>query len=283
MILSFLFQEVIHHNEQEVHRAAEHAADESNWILHHLQDSRIFEFFTKEIHLPHLELFGIDFSITKHVLMLWLAAFMLTVMLVLAVRGIRIVPKGFMNLIELLVIFVRDSIVYVNFGKAGKPFVPFFLTLFFFILFLNLLGLLPLCSTATGNITITGALALISFVVIQGSGIKQNGIINYLKNIVPPGLPVWILPIMIPVEIIGMLAKPFALAVRLFANMTGGHTVIYVLIGMIITFKTWLVVPPPILMAAAIDLFEIFIAFLQAYIFCFLTSLFVSLTMFPEH
>jgi len=278
----YLIQETIHNDLQETHKVAEHAA-EDNWILHHLQDSNVFEFFTKEIHLPHFELFGIDFSITKHVVMLWLAALIITVVFLIAGKGVRLIPKGFINLIELIVVFVRDSIVYVNFGKKGKPLVPFFLTMFVYIFVVNLLGIFPLCSTATGNITITGALALISFVVIQGAGIKQNGLLHYFKNIVPPGLPWYILPFMIPVEIIGMLAKPFALAVRLYANMTGGHTVLYVLIGMIITFKTWLIVPPPILMAVVIDIFEIFIAALQSYIFCFLTSLFVSLTMFPEH
>jgi len=283
MILPFLFQEVIHNNEQEVHKAAEHAADESNWILHHLQDSNVFEFFTREIHLPHFELFGINLSITKHVLMLWVAAIVLIIVLGLASRGIKIIPKGFMNLLEIIIVFIRDEIVYINFGKAGRPLVPFFLTIFFFILFLNLLGLVPFCSTATGNIMVTSALASISFLVIQAVGIKQNGIVNYLKNIIPPGIPWWLLPVMIPVEIMGMMAKPFALAVRLFANMTGGHTVLYVLIGIIITLKSFFIAPAPLLMAVAINVFEIFIAFLQAYIFTFLTSLFVSFTMFPQH
>ncbi|RKY88583.1 ATP synthase F0 subunit A [candidate division KSB1 bacterium] len=282
MNLLFL-QETIQHGQKIAQKAGEHAVEQSNWILRHIHDENVFEFFGKEIHLPHFSLFGIDLSVTKHVVMLWFAAFLLIIILGLGARKVKLIPKGFANLLEILIMFVRDEIVYVNFGKAGKPFVPFFLSLFFYIMFLNLLGLVPFCSTATANIRVTGGLAFISFILIQASGIKQNGLGGYLKNIVPPGLPIWLLPIMVPVEIIGMFAKPFALAIRLFANMTGGHTVIFVLIGMIITFKTWLVVPPPILMAAILGILEIFIALLQSYIFTFLTSLFISLTMFPEH
>jgi F-type H+-transporting ATPase subunit a len=154
---------------------------------------------------------------------------------------------------------------------------------FFFILFCNLLGLVPYGGTATGNVTVTAALALIALAMIQVSGIKQHGLIPHLQNLVPHGIPLWLLPIMIPVEIMGQFTKPFALCIRLFANMIAGHIVIFSFLGLIFIFESILVSPISVAFALFISLLEIFIAFLQAYIFTMLTSLFMGMSIHPQH
>ena len=248
-------------------------------IMHHILDSNVFEIFGKEIHLPHIEVFGQDISITKHILMMWVAGLIVILLFRLSFRKTGLVPKGIANLLEAMILFVRDEIVYANFGKAGRAYVSYFLTLFFFILVCNLLGLVPYASTATGNISVTAALAGISFIIIQASGIKKKGFLRYLREIIPGGIPFWLVPIMIPVEIISMLTKPFALAVRLFANMTGGHIVIFALFGLLTSFK----LAPVIFFPLAISILELLISFIQAYIFTFLTAIFISMTMQEEH
>ena len=251
-------------------------------IMYHILDSKVFEIFGKEIHLPHIEVFGFDISITKHILMMWIAGLIVLLLFLLlrfSYRKGELVPKGIANLLEAMVLFVRDEIVYANFGKAGKGYVSYFLTLFFFILVCNLLGLVPYASTATGNISVTAGLAGISFVMIQASGIKKKGFIKYARDIIPPGIPFWLVPVMIPVEIVSMLTKPFALCIRLFANMTGGHIVLLALFGLLTSFKF----APVIFFPLAISLIELLIALIQAYIFTFLTSVFVSMTMLEEH
>ena len=248
-------------------------------IMHHILDSNVFEIFGKEIHLPQYEIFGFDISITKHILMMWIAGLIVILLFRLSFRKVDLVPRGIANLLEAMILFVRVEIVYANFGKAGRGYVSYFLTLFFFILVCNLLGLVPYASTATGNISVTAALAGISFVVIQGSGIKKKGFIKYARDIIPPGIPFWLVPVMIPVEIVSMLTKPFALCIRLFANMTGGHIVLLALFGLLTSFKF----APIIFFPLAISLIELLIALIQAYIFTFLTSVFVSMTLLEEH
>jgi len=261
-----------------VEEAGQHAMSASDELLHHISDANYLEFFGYEIHLPQWHLFGIDISVTKHVVMMWIAMVVLFLFLRFAVRGASLVPRGLANFVEIIVIFIRDEIVFINFGKEGRVYVHYFLTLFFFILTCNLLGLVPQMATATSNISVTAALASISFIVIPGTGIKKQGFFNYSRQIVPSGVPLWLFPIMIPVEIMGMLVKPFALAVRLFANMTAGHVVILALLGLI----TNLFLFPVIIFPVAISLLEIFIAFLQAYIFTFLTAIFVSSVIHPH-
>jgi F-type H+-transporting ATPase subunit a len=142
----------------------------------------------------------------------------------------------------------------------------------------------PYGATATSNIGVTATLAGLAFVVTQGSGIRQYGVVGHFKNLVPHGLPAWLLPVMIPVEILGMLAKPFALCVRLFANMTAGHVVIVSLISLVFILKSVLV---GVLLSVPFALFingiELLVAFLQAYIFTMLTSLFIGMSVHPSH
>jgi F-type H+-transporting ATPase subunit a len=168
-------------------------------------------------------------------------------------------------------------------GEEGKPYLPYLLTVFFFILFCNLLGLVPFGATATGNVSVTAALALMAFIMIQAGGIRKYGLKHHLQNIVPPGIPAWLLPIMIPVEIMGQFTKPFALCIRLFANMIAGHIVILAFLSMIFILQSLFVSPVSVFFALFISLLEVFIAFLQAYIFTILTSLFIGMSIHPQH
>ncbi|MDP3441315.1 MAG: F0F1 ATP synthase subunit A, partial [Ignavibacteria bacterium] len=162
-------------------------------------------------------------------------------------------------------------------------FLPYLLTAFFFILTCNFLGLLPYGSTATGNIAVTATLATLSFIVIQLGGIKHNGFFGYFKGLLPHGLPAWLIPIMLVVELLGLFTKPFALAIRLFANMTAGHIVILALLGLIFILNTYVVIPVSIAFALFIYLLEILVALIQAYIFTMLSSLFIGMAVHQEH
>jgi len=180
------------------------------------------------------------------------------------------------------VVFIRDEVVIPNMGKDGIKYMPYLLTTFFFILIMNLLGLIPFGATATGNVSVTGGLAIIAFIMIQAAAIKKQGLGRYLAHLT--GGVHWALwPIMIPIEILGLFTKAFALCIRLYANMTGGHIVIVSLIGLIFLFRSIWIAPIPIVFAVGINLLELFVAFLQAYIFTMLTSLFMGLGMQAEH
>lgn len=260
-----------------------------NELLHHTQDSHEIELPWGRIELPqfapiHFGSIEIDLSITKHVVFLWVAAIIVIALTVAAARKNRrrTVPSGWGNLIEVFVLFIRDEIALPNMGKAGLRYLPYLLTTFFFILAMNLIGLVPYGATATGNVSVTGALAVIAFIMIQLSAIRAQGLGHYFAHLT--GGVHWLLwPIMIPIEILGLFTKPFALCIRLFANMTGGHIVIVSLIGLIFLFKSYLVVPASIGFALGIDLLELFVAFLQAYIFTMLTSLFMGLGIQAGH
>jgi len=194
-----------------------------------------------------------------------------------------LVPKGLTNFMEILILFVRDDIVKPTIGKGYEKFLPYLLTVFFFILTCNFLGLIPGGSTATSNISVTATLAAISFIVIQAGGIIKNGFLGYFKGLMPHGIPSWLLPIMFVVEILGLFTKPFALAIRLFANMSAGHIVILALLGLIFILKTFFVVPVSIAFALFIYLLEILVALIQAYIFTMLSSLFIGMAVHQDH
>jgi len=276
--------------------AASHANQEDptyivDHVMHHVQDSDYIAFFDWKLKLPHFELFGLDLSITKHVVMMWVAAILLIFVFSKLAKKKALTPTGaFTNFFEVFVVFIRDDMVYNIMGeRLGRRFMPFFLTQFFFILTCNLLGLVPFCATATGNIAVTGALAIITLLTTQIGGMIEQGFFTYLKNIVPPGIPVWLLPIMVPVEILGQFTKPFALTVRLFANMTAGHLVILSLFALIFIFKSfgdfvsYAVAPGIVGFVLFISLLEIFVALIQAYIFTFLSIIFIGAALHPEH
>ncbi len=250
------------------------------------------ENFTREIELPkwapiHIGPVTLDLSPTKHVVMILIAAILCMGTLMTAARSqARMAltgkpPKGFANGIEAMVLYIRNEVILPNVGHHGEAFVPFCLTLFFFILFCNLLGLVPYGATATSNISVTATLAIISFLVIEIAGMRALGA-GYIKTIVywphdmPLGIKLPITFIMTPVELLGKFTKPIALAIRLFANMIAGHVVVLALISIIFTFGSWLVMPAPVLATTGIMMLEIFVAFLQAFVFCLLVSVFIG-------
>ena len=208
-------------------------------------------------------------------------------------RGTTKAPSGFANAMEAMVVFFRDDICKSNIGHGYRPFVPFVLTLFFFILVMNLLGLVPWGGSATGNLSVTAALAVITFFVTEVSGLRKLGFRGYMKTIffVPPGMSgvgqFLVMCIMTPVELLGKFTKPFALAVRLFANMTAGHMLIFSLLGLIFIFANfavvrWFVLGASVGMVSLIMLLELLIAIIQAYVFAMLSAVFIGL-MQHEH
>lgn len=257
--------------------------DAGHMILEHILDSHSLDFHPfGEIPLPQIHLFGMDISITKHVVMMWVASLLVLGVAVFAARIHSLSPGRLGHLIEMAVLFVRDELALANIGPQGARYVPYLLSTFLFILFCNLLGLVPFGSTATANISVTASLAIMAFFMMQLAGIREYGLVGHFKHLVPAGVPVWMFPIMIPVEILGMVSKPFALCIRLFANMMGGHVVILSLLGLIFIMEAWFVVPISVGFSLFIYMLELLVAFIQAYIFTMLTSLFIGMSIHPH-
>ena len=274
-------------------------AEQVDIITPHITDAHEIEIpwptwpvMHKVVELPRWQPFTlpvigeVDMSPTKHVIWMLIAAFTVGALLIFAAnaqgRQTRAVghSKGFAGGIEAMVLYIRNEVIIPNVGHHGNGFVPFLLTLFFFILFCNLWGIFPWGSTATGNVSVTATLAIITFFVVEAAGMRAQGI-GYLNtifywnkdlNIV---LRVLLFLILSPIEFIGKLTKPFALTIRLFANMTAGHIVVLALIGLIFAFKS-IASGAPFLMAVAINMLELFVAFLQAFIFTLLSSVFIG-------
>ena len=279
-------------------------------ISHHIGNSHELETPFGVVHLPDnweiplgTDSQGhpryLDLSPTKHLVYMLVAAAIVTLVLTLSARAAARAqtrnrpPKGFAGAMEAMVLWIRQEVVLPNVGHHGEGFAPFLITIFFFILVMNLLGLLPWGATATGNIAVTAALAIMAFAVIEGTGMRTLGFKGYMKTIfyLPSGLPggvggailkVLLLAVMTPIEIIGKLAKPFALAVRLFANMTSGHVLVLALLGLIFLFQSWAVGFAAATLATGVMVLEVFVAFLQAFVFTLLTSVFIGL-MRAEH
>ncbi len=232
---------------------------------------------------------GLDLPISKHLFMMWIAGGILLVILPLIMKSRGRILAPFRQAVEMLVVFLRDDIVIANLGKKGSRYTSYFCTLFFFILTCNLLGMVPFGSTATGNIAVTGGMALTTFAMVNFVGMREQGFAHYMKNIVPSGVPIWLFPLLFPIEIIGLLTKTFALCIRLFANMIAGHIVILSLIALIFIFGDInpflglaVTAPAAILLVLFVSALEIFVAALQAYIFTFLTAIFVGAAMNPH-
>jgi len=289
-------------------------------IIHHVSNSDISH---PIIHLPTL--YGINFSVTKHVFMLWLVTILIGIAVIIPVRrflaGGRPVPTGWMNALETIVQYIRDSIVKPNVGpKWVMTWTPLVLTFFFFILFANGIGMIPIFDvlgafnrfllgvpasdshnvvngilhggvTATGNFNVTAGLATITFFSIIIAGALAHGFLNHWKNLVPHGLawPVYI--ILIPIEIMGLFVKPFALTMRLAANMTGGHIALLALLSLMAIFGEMFhstaaglgVAFVAIPIAVAISALEIIVVLVQAYVFTLLTAVFVGMAINVHH
>jgi len=235
-----------------------------------------------------LENLPIDISITKTVFGMLGAAIICLLLFLALARSYKKTgisePHGLQSFIEPVIIFIRDDVAIPNLGDHKyEKYMPYLLTVFFFILINNIMGLVPFPppfgAIVTGNIAVTFTLAIFSFVIIQFSGNR-----NYWKHIfATPGVPLWLLPIMIPVEIIGLFAKPFALMIRLFANMLAGHIVALSLISLIFIFGTLWLAPVSVFFVVFMDFMELLVAFLQAYIFTLLSALFIGMAVQESH
>ena len=252
--------------------------------------------------MPH-ELVKIgDYTLTNHVFMLFVSAILLLIVMPIAARAQGIVPSGFRNLIEAVLQFLREDMARPALGKATDKLIPFIWTLFFLILTANLLGMIPIGSfaapidahlahiggTATGNLSITAALAICAFLFIHISGMREKGVGKYWHDFFFGHAPMYMAPLMIVLEPISALVKPFALAIRLFANMIAGHVVIAVLLGFAAAGIGMGalgvgITGASIVGAVFINLLEVLVAFLQAYIFTFLTTLFVGMAIESSH
>ena len=302
----------------------EHAAAEAGkfnvgeTIIEHVSNSGLDH---PLIHLP--KVFGVDLSITKHVLMLWLVAVTVFVIITWAVRRYlrqeRLVPSGFMNALEFVVEYVRDSIVLPNVGqKWVGTWTPLVLTFFVFILCANMIGLIPIFdvlglvdhwvlhtpeesfikrllhggTTATANFNVTAALATITFFAIIAAGSKAHGFVKHWKNMVPHGLNPVLYVILIPIELMGMFVRPFALTMRLAANMTGGHIAILAILSFVFIFAEMfgnslagvgvgLAVSVPL--AVGISALELIVVLVQAYVFTLLSAVFIGMAIHVHH
>lgn len=215
-----------------------------------------------------------DFSITKNVASLFLSAVLLiAIFFTIASRyksNQNKAPRGVQSFFEPIIVFVRDEIAKPNIGPKYERYVPYLLTIFFFIWFNNLLGLMPGGANLTGNIAVTMTLAVFTLLVTLFSSNKA-----YWAHIFKtPGVPVALLPIMIPIELVGILTKPFSLMVRLFANITAGHIIILSLFSLIFIFKSFAIGPVSVAFAIFMNFLELFVALLQAYVFTLLTSMY---------
>jgi F-type H+-transporting ATPase subunit a len=272
------------------------------------------------IHLPKIA--GIDFSVTKHVLMVWVVAAIVFVVVTLAVRRYlrqdRHIPSGFMNGLEFIVLYVRDNIAEPNVGKKWvNTYTPLLLTLFVFIFTANLIGIIPIFDvlslinhtilhapedsffaqvlhggvTATGNYNVTAALATVTFLTIIVAGSRAHGFVQHWKNLVPHGVPLALYPLLIPLEIIGMLVRPFALTMRLAANMTGGHIAILAILSFVFIFfelfgqaaamGVGLVLSLPV--GVGLSGLELIVILVQAYVFTLLSAVFIGMAIHAHH
>ena len=247
---------------------------------------------------PRWAPFGIDLSVDKHTFLLLVAAAIATVVVVRAARAVaglgrERAPSGLANAVEAIFVFFRDDVCKSNIGPGYERFLPFVLALFFFILSMNLLGLVPWGGSATGNLSVTAALAVLTFLVTEVAGLFKLGPRGYMRTIffVPEGVggagKVFVLALMAPIELLGKVTKPLALAIRLFANMTAGHMLIFTVLGLVFVFAEWagvrwFVAGASFGMVVAFLLMELLIAVIQAYVFAMLSAVFIGM-MQHEH
>jgi len=276
-------------------------------IFHHTGDAHNLDFSPfGEIELPqwqpvHIGGMEIDLSPTRHVVFMLLAATIVFVALMLAARGVararreNRAPRGFANAVDGLVLWVRNDIAIANIGhEMGPKYAPLIMTFFFFILVCNLLGLLPFGASPTGNLAVTGALALIAFIAIEVGGMIKLGFKGYLGTIwmhvdgLPPVGSFLISLFMVPIELLSKMVKPFALTVRLFGNITAGHFVILAMFGIVFTFGnvhnpgSWALGFATAAFVTGVMILELLVAALQAYVFATLAAVFIGL-MQHEH
>lgn len=248
-------------------------------LEHHLLDHTIY---------PIATIAGMNLGITKHIIMMWIVAAFILITFTWAVRSKSKAALVLRTAIEAIVLFIRDRILEPILGHASHHYLPYFLTLFFFILISNLAGLIPYASTSTGNVSVTAALAVCTFFLIQFAGIKEQGLVSYVKHITPSGVPIYLVPLLFVIEILGLFVKCFSLCIRLFANMIAGHIVALGFLSLIFIFGATspavglAVAPFSVGLALFVYCLDLLVAFLQAYIFTMLTALFVGGAVHPH-
>ncbi len=268
----------------------EHAAhDPAQYILHHVADGHTIELpggsnlFAQDVDLHelfgHWTVGGIDLTPSKFTLMIWTAALLVMGALWWTTRSRKAVPQGrAQTVVETLFLFVRDEIAEKSIGHHdGRRYTPYLATCFFFILGINFLGLVPYGSTATGSVFVTVVFAAMTFLMTQLAGMRAQGVGGYWAHLVPAGVPWWLYPLMLPIEIIGLFTKPFALTMRLFANMVAGHIVLFFILGLVFFLKSPLVGLGSVPLGFAIFLLETFVALVQAYVFTLLSAVFIGM------
>jgi len=228
-----------------------------------------------ELHpIGHLSLMGIDISLNKAILVMWAGlALVFGLFLLIRKTGVRLVPTKMQSLAEMFLLFLR-GLVDDFIGKEERKFFPFVAALFFFILSCNMIGLIPGSYTITSQLVVTGTFAVFIFMMTLFIGFGRHGL-RFFGILLPAGIPKILIPLMIPIEIISMLARPFSLAVRLFANMTAGHTILAVLFGMTLSLP-WFLGFLPFGFTVLINGLELMVAFIQAYIFTTLTCFYIG-------
>jgi len=233
----------------------------------------------RHVLLPLPTFLGIDLSITNEVLLLWIAALLTGTLLWRACRRTEPLPRNrLQNLFEAVILFIEKEVVRAGIGAEGPAWSPFLLTLFFFILSCNLLGMLPApahVQAVTANLSVTLALALVVFGVTILVGFRRHGLVGFLRKFVPTGVPRWIAALVVPIEVVSWLAKPLSLALRLFANMLAGHSLIFTFVALEMTVA-WFLIPLPLVGAVAMSVFELFVCVIQAFIFTLLAGLYIK-------
>lgn len=233
------------------------------------------------IHLPHV--LGIDLSITKAVITMWLAVALVSFLVIYAGRGRGLVAGGLKGGIEAVLEFVRKDIVVANMGHEGIFWYPFIATLFLYIWVNNLISLIPGIQGPTSNVNTTVTLALMVFLSVIVQGIIKKGPIKYWLSLIPHGVPGWLKPVLFMIELISLLAKPFSLTLRLFANMFAGHIVLAVFLSLIFFFESYIILPGPLLLNILMRLMEVLFGSIQAYIFAMFASMYIAASIHDEH
>ncbi|MFA6092340.1 MAG: F0F1 ATP synthase subunit A [Elusimicrobiota bacterium] len=247
-------------------------------VAHHLLDHALFPLFSAG---------GTHVYLTKHLFMMWLCGAGLVLLGLLAQGSSR--PASLLRAaLEAVALYIRDNIVEPILGEHGRGYLHYFITLFLFILACNLAGLVPFGATATGNIAVTAALSTCTFFLILTAGIREQGILGFLKHLAPSGLPWWLIPPMFVIEALGLFIKCGALTIRLFANMIAGHIVVLGFLSLIFTFaatSSWAglaAAPFSVGLVVFVTALEVLVCLLQAYIFTMLTAVFVGGAMHPH-
>jgi len=236
----------------------------------------------KSVKLIDLHWWGIDLSITKSALIIFLACGLVFVFFFLLSKRVKLIPSPLQSMVESMIDFIRSEMLQ-PLGEEGEFWLPFLITLFAFIFTCNLLGIIPGLSPPTSNINVTATMALMIFLITHVAGIRRHGFFPYFKSMLPPGLPLAVSIFLFPVELVSQIARPFSLAVRLFANMFAGHAIIIMLVSLIFIFNSYLAVPFSVAGNVAIAGFEIFVGLIQAFIFTYLSAFYIKEALVSEH